>query len=156
MTLNTYNSKNDEIQKQTTMTSVAREIKGDSLVLGLAQFKKKCDGLQVKKYPYSFMIGFYSTDVDLTQVVEDFAKASSQGASYVNTDLSFMLKQPTAPGSQEAYFCNYSAIGGKSFSTAKKNYLVRFYPIALQYPVSYGATTQYLIVPALMAMVFWE
>lgn len=178
LTLNTYNTKNDEIRKQTEMTSVARELKGDSLILDSASFAQKCEALKLKKYPYNFMVALYGTNVDMASVVADFSNASknSDDLDYLTSDSVNFLKQDyqrevqddtTDPGNgflrtttfvekKSVFFCNYRMVGGTDFSASKKNYLLRFYPVAIQYPKALSATdVQYLIVPGLMTMVFW-
>lgn len=166
LTLNTYETKNDEIRKQTDMTSVSRELKGDSLILDVTQFSQKCQDIQLKKFPYSFMAGIYGTDVDITHVTEDFSLASANAGdpvalqSYVNSDDARFLKQIMDPSTKQAFFCSYTRVGGKSFSASKKAYLLRFYPVGVQLPKEFtiagNKETHYLIVPAVMAMVFWE
>ncbi len=59
------------------MLSIARNLKGDSLILNLSQFQERCDNVRVPSYPYNFMIGIYSADKDLDTVINDFCKFQS-------------------------------------------------------------------------------
>jgi hypothetical protein len=161
LTMNTYNEKNDYLEKQIDMTSVARDLTGDSLILNWSQFNDRCTGLKIKRYPYSFITAIYGTDVDLTNVIQDFKEASLQGPSGTRADGSEFgfIKQEVEGLGQQSFYCNYLKIGGKDFSTNKREYSVRFYPIAVQQPIQVATgsvTYQYLIVPAVMAMVVWE
>jgi len=161
LTLNTYNEKNNYLEKQIDMTSVARDLKGDSLILNWSQFNDRCSAMKVKRYPYSFIIAVYGANVDLTKVVQEFKDASLLTGEEINNgvdEFSF-LKQEIVGGSTMSFYCNYLKIGGKEFSDNKRQYSIRFYPIAIQQPilVQTGTVTyQYLIVPAVMAMVVWE
>ncbi|MEI7961788.1 MAG: hypothetical protein WCI04_05645 [archaeon] len=180
LTLNSYNSKNADLKKQIEMTSVARELKGDSLILDVESFSKKCETLKLKKYPYNFMAAIYSTTVNMGDVVGDFSKVSQNitDLEYPSSDETNFLKQKFVEqntvsvavvdsggylrttvfnNKNTAFFCNYKMVGGTEFSSQKKNYLLRFYPVAVQLPleVSVGEV-QYLTVPALMGMVFWN
>ena len=180
LTLNSYNSKNAEIKKQIDMASVARELKGDSLILDVESFTKKCNTLKLKKYPYNFMVALYSTTVNMGDVVGDFSEISKNisDLEYPNSDETNFLKQKFISTNQSedadvtdsgylrstsftedttAFFCSYKMVGGTEFSSAKKNYLIRFYPVAVQLPIQVTEEEiQYLTVPALMGMVFWN
>ncbi len=161
LTLNTYNEKNDYLEKQIDMTSVARDLKGDSLLLNWSQFNDRCTGLKIKRYPYSFIAAIYGTDVDLTKAIQDFKDASIQGPSGTREDGSGFgfIKQEVEGLDQQSFYCSYLKIGGRDFSSNMREYSVRFYPIAVQQPImvaTSNATYQYLIVPAVMAMVVWE
>ncbi|MCX6803110.1 MAG: hypothetical protein NTY48_00905, partial [Candidatus Diapherotrites archaeon] len=68
MTLTSYNNKNAYLRKQTDMTSIARELKGDTLILGVAQFDKRCNNLRLKKIPYNFVSAIYPTNIDINVV----------------------------------------------------------------------------------------
>jgi len=156
LTLNTYNSKNFFINKQIEMTSAAREIKGDSLILNLDQFMKKCRTVSGKNFPYNFMVGIYGADSDLRSTVNDLMELQNNGANPNSPVLSADLL-----GSQQNYFCVYKHVGARPFSqNAKTAYLLRYYPVAVQQAITRtvnGATvTEYLIIPGVMAMVVWE
>ncbi len=168
LTLNTYNDKNLFIEKQIDMTSVARDLKGDSLILNWDQFDKRCSSMKIKRYPYSFIVAIYSSDIDLKKVIEDFKQASQLDVADIpNSGFSF-LSQPNEAGGQKSFYCSYLKIGGSNFAKdiggelkiLNKEYSVRFYPIAVQQPIQVQTlnanATQNLIVPAVMAMVVWE
>jgi hypothetical protein len=161
LTLNTYNEKNNYLEKQIDMTSVARDLKGDSLILNWEQFDKRCSAMKIKRYPYSFIIAFYGADVDLKDVIQEFKDSSLlTNEDVVNSGDQFsFLKQPTEDGSIKSFYCSYIKVGGKEFSSVKKQYSVRFYPIAVQQPIlvaTSSVTYQNLVVPAVMSMVVWE
>lgn len=152
LTLNTYNTKNSFIRKQMDMTSVAREIKGDSLILGIEQFESKCASVKTKYLPYNFMTGLYSAENTLSSTKEDFVTASSNpdGAA----SLGFL--NATIDNSSHAFFCEYNKPGAKAFTGKEKNYLVRYYPVAIQKQVEIDGREQFIVVPGVMAMVVWE
>ena len=141
------------------MTAVARGLKGDSLILDVGQFEKKCGEMKIKRFPYNFMAAIYSTDNDMKNVVSDFTNVSENisDLGFPSSEQTNFLKQTMPDSAKKAFFCSYRKVGGQEFTQAKKSYLLRFYPVAVQYPraVSTG-DTYYLIVPGLMAMVFWE
>ncbi len=156
LTLDTYNSKNFFINKQIEMTSAAREIKGDSLILNIDQFMKKCRTVSGKNFPYNFMVGIYGADSDLRTTVTDLLSLQDNGPDPNNPILSASLA-----GSMQNYFCVYKHIGARPFSqNAKTTYLLRYYPVAVQQAITRtvnGATvTEYLVIPGVMAMVVWE
>jgi hypothetical protein len=164
LTFNSYHEKNNFLERQINMTTVARDIKGDSLILNWSQFDDRCNEMKLRRYPYSFMIAIYDNEVDLGRVVGDFNRISlDDGYERVlssENEFSF-LGQYTDKGGGEYknFFCSYLKIGGRDFSESKRQYIVRFYPIAVQQPMEVNtkiATTQFLIVPAVMAMVVWE
>jgi hypothetical protein len=76
-----------------------------------------------------------------------------------NTGEFNFLSQQTDEG-EKTFYCKYLRIGGKEFSEFKREYSVRFYPIAVQQPITTASqnanSTQYLVVPGVMAMVVWE
>jgi len=154
LTLNTYNTKNVYVRKQMEMTSVAREIKGDSLILGIDQFSSKCDSVKVKKFPYNFMTGIYGSESDLKSVINDFI-LMAKDESVANGDLTNLLKS-SLNGENQGFFCNYIKVGSRAFTGEEKSYLLRYYPVAVQYPLTINGSTQYVIIPAVMAMVVWE
>lgn len=156
LTLNTYNEKNVFLEKQIDMTTVARDIKGDSLILNWSQFNDRCNGMKLKRYPYSFMIAIYDNEVDVTKIVSEFKDISLDNYENNLTSQEFdFLSQGTDEGNRN-FFCSYLRVGGRDFSENKRQYVVRFYPIAVQQPVSSASSTYHLIVPAVMAMVVWE
>lgn len=160
LTLNTYNEKNVFLEKQIDMTSVARDLKGDSLILNWEQFNERCSAMQIKRYPYSFIVAIYSANMDLKDVITEFKDSSSfTSEDVINSNSFSFLKQPVEDGSIKSFYCSYTKIGGKEFSDVKKEYTVRFYPIAVQQPILVGTsivTYQNLVVPSVMSMVVWE
>ncbi|VVB74805.1 Uncharacterised protein [uncultured archaeon] len=156
LTLNTYNTKNFFINKQIEMTSAAREIKGDSLILNMDQFMKKCRTVSGKNFPYNFMVGIYGADSDLRTTVSDLLDLQNNGSNPNNQILSADLA-----GSKQNYFCVYKHVGALPFTqNAKTAYLLRYYPVAVQQAITRtvngAAVTEYLIIPGVMAMVVWE
>jgi hypothetical protein len=159
LTLTTYNSKNIFIEKQMNMTSVAREIKGDSLFLDVSQFQSRCSAIQVKKYPYNFMVGIYPSENDLRDAINDFTAFSDEYSSPL--DLHFLVETvgDEMSGTPVAYSCKYLRVGATPFDSRKaSNYLVRYYPVAVQYKIPSSVSPgkpDYIIIPAVMAMVVW-
>lgn len=160
LTLNTYNEKDDYLQKQIDMASVARDLKGDSLILNWEQFDARCSAMKIKRYPYSFIVAIYSADIDLKDVIQEFKDSSLLTRDVViNSNQFNFLKQKTEDDSIKNFYCSYIKVGGKEFSDVKKEYSVRFYPIAVQQPILVATSTvtyQNLVVPAVMSMVVWE
>jgi len=154
MTLNTYNTKNTSVRKQMEMTSVAREIKGDSLILGIDQFDSKCKSVKVKRFPYNFMAGIYSSESDLKSVINDFISMAEDESIADNGSTDLLAAD--LEGSKKGFFCNYIKVGSRAFTGMEKSYFLRYYPVAVQYPLTINGSTQYVIIPAVMAMVVWE
>jgi hypothetical protein len=141
------------------MTSVAREVKGDSMVLGVEQFLNRCDSIKSKRFPYNFMIGIFGADVQLENISAEFADIASNNYD-ADAGSAYSLLRQDVDGSSRYFFCSYSRIGASEFSSKKKGYSLRFYPIAVQHPilVNAGGIDQYysLSIPGVMAMVVWE
>jgi len=158
MTLNSYGTKNAAINKQSEMITAAREIKGDSLILDFEQFKSRCDLVKLKKYPYSFMIGIYDFKGDPAKtssanITQDFVGSKVVG----NQGSDNLFFGADAAGENQKYFCGYKRLGFPEFGTKTKNYLMRFYPVAIQIAVDNSTGGKdYYIEPGLMAMVVWE
>ncbi|MEK6959164.1 MAG: hypothetical protein AABW59_03915 [archaeon] len=152
-TFSTYNTKNATIRQQFELTSVARELKGDSLLLSVDQFEQRCNDVKLNTYPYSFMAGVYRADADLDSIFSDFEKAGN-GEMAEDRILSD-IDSPDSEG--KYYFCKFKRSGAAEFSLKQKKYTVRFYPIAVQVYQGGSGTTggTYLITPGLMAMVVW-
>ncbi|MFA6065220.1 MAG: hypothetical protein WCW44_01355 [archaeon] len=150
ITLNTYNTKNLEITKQVEMTSVARELKGDSLILDVNQFDTKCRSTKLKKYPYNFMTAIYPSEKDISKAVVDFANIAS------SADFGENILKDSLLGTDEYYFCSYGKIGSKAFTGKEKSYLVRYYPVAVAVRSGDSKFPQYIIIPSILAMVVWE
>jgi len=139
------------------MTSVAREMKGDSLLLSATQFQTKCSDIQLQKYPYNFMGGVFAAESGLDKVMTEFISAAEDPENYPSSNASIFVKDDDGAGGNNAYYCSYLRVGATAFSTAQKKYILRYYPVAIQHlvPMTDG-TTQYIIVPGIMALVVWE
>ncbi|MFA6268938.1 MAG: hypothetical protein WCW13_02400 [archaeon] len=156
LTLNTFNSKNLYIEKQMNLTSVAREIKGDSLILSIEDFQKKCDAISLKKFPYNFMVGVYFSESDLKKSIDDFVLVSKEADPTIVEGTKF-IPATTIAGDSRTYSCKYSRVGAIAFNPKKSgSYMLRYYPVAVQYPIGSVDDKQYIILPAVMAMVVWE
>lgn len=153
LTLTTYNSKNALIRQQIEMTSIARELKGDSLILGVDQFNKRCNDLKLKRYPYSFMVGIYSVETEINGVVDDF---SNIGLGNITPNEAKFIKQKSSSGEEEPFFCSYLRVGASEFSANRKQYNVRVYPVAVQYLIEINAVQHHLVVPGIMTIIFWS
>lgn len=155
VTLNTYNSKNTLIRQQSSVINVAREMRGESLILNPEQFQERCSDIQAKNYGYNFMIGVYqSNDEGVTNAVQDFSETNvGPDNAYESTGGvdKFIIKD-------SQYFCGYKRPGSSQFASGaytsqrKNSYSIRFYPVALQ--TKFGEN--YVIVPAILAMVVWQ
>lgn len=150
VTLNTYNSKNALIRKQTSIINVAREMRGESLLLDVSQFLDRCQTVTSRNFSYNFMIGVYPSNHDLDFVVDDFAesKVFSDG---LEPSGNFLKQDDTS------YFCGYIRPGSVQFGDSSNNqrkiaYSLRFYPVAVQIK----ASDYFVVIPGIMTMVVWE
>ena len=154
-TLSTYNGENARVSTEIGMLSVARTLKGDSLLLNLSQFQTRCADVRVQSYPYNFMIAVYKADKDLDTVMEDFIETSISNEEYSKN----FLTGPVGDDPEGTYFCGYKKIGSKDFgdtrSGSREEYILRYYPIAIQTQVTIGGKDYYIIIPGIMAMVIW-
>jgi len=157
LALNTYNTKNAFLNQQTEMTSVARELKGDSLILGVDWFEEKCAALKMKRYPSNFIAAIYDSDVDMSSIMADFLGLSSSSPTVELSTATLLKSVSQRDASLKPFYCEYKKIGAQPFAAGtKKRYQVRFYPVAVQYGFTVAGTTNSLIIPGLMAMVVWE
>jgi hypothetical protein len=154
-TLNVYNSANSNVATEMGMLSVARTLKGDSLMLNVTQFQKRCDDVRIQSYPHNFMVAVYKADKDLDTVIEDFSEPDidvSYSENFLTQDVG---------GSKETYFCGYRKIGAKNFgevgagNQAREEYILRYYPIAIQTELTIDGKDYYVIIPGIMAMIVW-
>lgn len=160
VTLNAFNSKNTELNKQTLMIATSRELKGDSIILSTEQFYERCDLVKLKYSPYSFITLIYPTDSELDQenpldnVINDFSniKIANDGKVDVSSISNFVLKEE-----KNAFVCAYKRKLGSDFTTKTRAYFLRYYPVAIQIKKTLGAYGEYYVtVPGVMAMVVWE
>jgi len=155
-TLNVYNSENARVSIEIGMLSVARTLKGDSLLLNLDQFQTRCEDIKVQSYPYNFMVAIYKADKDLDTVMEDFI-----GTSINDEDYSENFLQGPVGDNIETYFCGYRKIGAKEFGEtgpggqSREEYILRYYPVAIQTELTINGKDYYVIIPGIMAMVIW-
>jgi len=149
VTLNTYNTKNSFIRKQTSLINIAREMRGESLILDVSQFFDRCQAVTSRSYSYNFMIGVYPSNYDnINGVVADFAESKVYDVPLASDNF---LKQEGIP-----YFCGYVRPGSFQFASDSGNqrkisYSLRFYPVAVQQKVG----EYYIIIPGIMALVVW-
>lgn len=153
-TLMIYDSKNAEIRQQIDMASIARTIKGDSLILSHDQFSDACDKTKLRRNTYNYMVGIFSTKEfeDITNsstIVKEFIDSSSGYPD--NISESFLIDEEI----DESYFCQYRKAGSFAFSSKQAEYLIRFYPVAVQIKKEVGNTDYYITEPAIMGMVIW-
>ena len=162
-TLAIYNSENTTVQTNMGMLSIARNLKGDSLILNLSQFQERCDNVRVPSYPYNFMVGIYSAEKDLDTVVSDFADSkviqTSDGIDSSGVSDKFLTGK--VGDDVESYFCGYKKLGAKDFGDIKggggvrEEYTLRYYPVAIQTEVTINTIEYYVIIPGVLAMVIW-
>ena len=152
-TLAIYNSENAAVSTDMGMLSIARSLKGDSLLLNWDQFDKRCQDLRIQKYPYNFMVAIYSADKDLDTVIADFVETR------VNGDISDSFLTAEVDGDRESYFCGYRKIGSKDFGDigdkSRAEYILRYYPVAVQTKLQINGKEYYVIIPGVMAMIIW-
>ncbi len=160
LTLNTYYSKNAVLSQQMQLVSIARELKGDSLILGIDQFNSNCGQTKLKRYSYNFMAAIYPAEADFTGILDDFSSSADFDIGGLTSDN--FLTGFDSVGNESQYFCGYKKIGGRNFDNVKAtNYFVRFYPVAVTrrvivYPVGGAPVEYFLTMPGVMAMVVWE
>jgi hypothetical protein len=155
-TLTAYNTRNALFAQKIETLSVARELKGNSLVLNIAHFEENCKEAKIRPRPYSFMVAIFPANHPADQIVvyEDdkgdtraFNYAAIMEGSAEKGDPDYD-KDP----SEGQYFCEYLRVGETEFSGKEGNYIARFYPVAVQTRDPWGNV---IIVPAIMAMVVW-
>ena len=157
-TLNVYNSRNATFTQRIETISVARALKGSSLLIGTADFAENCKMAKLKPRPYSFIAAVYPAnhpvgkifayDDDGTFVSFNDAEDTIVEGSITNTALDAYDLDPA----ESFYICRYISVGAKEFTGKERNYLVRFYPVAIQTKDPNGNT---IIKPGIMAMVVW-
>jgi hypothetical protein len=162
-TLNNYETKNEILNEKINLISISRQLKGDSLLLSLSQFKTRCDRIRVQQSPYNFMVGVYlikgnSTGDELSKIINcesDPGESFNEGDLLVDSEYAGCESSVVGPGADPKcrYFCDYTKFGSKAFSCSQKNYIVRFYPVAVQTKIIGNHS---VIAPAIMAMVVWE
>jgi len=154
-TLSVYNSENASVSTDMGMLAIARSLKGDSLLLNLSQFEKRCDDLRIQKYPYNFMVAVYGAEKDLDTVIADFAETR------VNGDISDSFLTGEVEDETRSYFCGYRKLGSKDFGDigtgdkSREQYSLRYYPVAVQTKVIIGTQEYYVIIPGVLAMIIW-
>lgn len=158
-TLSNYETKNAVFNEQVKMISVSRELKGDSLILDLNQFSQNCDAVRSERIPYNFMAGIYLVEsapfgTGLSNMI-DCVSPEGQGFNE-RALLSDPYKEGCSTESESLdckYFCEYIRVGSKGFDCSQKNYVIKFYPVAVQTKL---VGEHSVIAPAIMAMVVWE
>ena len=153
LTLNTYNTKNVILRKNMSLMSISRELKGDSLILDVNQFKLRCDSTRLDTHAYNFRVAIYSNEKltelasNEVQVIDDFKD--------VDVGMDNFLDGQYGAG-REKYYCEYKRPGAKDLTSGKARYLTRFYPVAVQLDERINNEDYLLIEPAVMVMVIWE
>ncbi|MDD3084171.1 MAG: hypothetical protein PHP82_04050 [Candidatus ainarchaeum sp.] len=158
ITFNSYNEKNALLRKNISLMNISRDLKGDSLILGVDQFLGNCNRIKFNQYGENFMVAIYSNDT-LTGMfssgenfLDDF---KNPNAVDYPEDIENFLKGLDEDGLEKTYFCYYKKIGGMQISDKRANYLTRFYPVAIQEKVSIGETDYLVVSPGIMIMVIW-
>lgn len=151
-TLMVYDQKNSTLRKQIELSSISRTIKGESLIYDQPYFLDNCTASKLKRSNYNYMVALYSNeylvDEGINAILKDFIEASE----YDSPNTNFILDSET----NEYFFCSYKKIGGSKFTEKTKNYLIRFYPVALQSKINQAGAEYYFIEPAILAMVVWD
>jgi hypothetical protein len=148
-TLNIYDAQNDEIRKHITMISVARSLKGDSLITDYELFNNKCAKIKEKKFPYSFMVAIYPATGNFETLTQDFAEAGEG-----NFSINFLRGKDEFDDSKP-YFCKYRKLGNLEFSSKRQTFSPLPFPVAVQRERNIGGEDYYIIEPAVMHMVVW-
>ena len=161
-TLSVYNRSNSQVVTDMGMLSVARTLKGDSLLLNYSQFEGRCNDLRIQKFPYNFMVAIYKADKQLETVVSDFSDVRIESDDVSDSKgLENFLKGETTSG-DKSYFCGYLKLGSKDFGDLasgqeeREEYMLRYYPVAIQTKVTIETKEYYVIIPGVMAMVIWQ
>jgi hypothetical protein len=157
-TLTTYNNRNAEFRQRIETISIARELKGNSLLLGSAVFEDSCKFAKIRPRAYSFLAAVYPANHPVGEI---FAYTDEDAGNFVAFNEEGVLKGSITNAFSDEYLldpadldyiCSYISVGSKEFSGKEKNYIIRFYPVAVQMKDPNGST---IIVPAIMAMVIW-
>jgi hypothetical protein len=154
ITINSYNSKNFELQKNLGLISISRALKGDSLILNVDQFKERCDFSRLNIQEYNYRSAIYSNK-SLGEIADASEKIIDEFKDFSSNSNNF-LEGETIFGSTETFTCEYLRPGAKELDNKSTDYLVRFYPVAVQRDVLVDGREYLVVVPSVMAMVIWE
>jgi len=168
LTLNSYSYKNMIFSQHTELTSIARELKGDSLLLSVDQFTLRCDNAKLKRSSFSYMAAIYSANTEITNALDDFLKSKIGSASDAGSFApqgNFLLGK-NSEREEKPFFCGYKKVGSGEFSvvtqndpstdSARKKYSMRSYPVAVQSELTVDGVKRTVIVPGVMVMVIWN
>jgi hypothetical protein len=153
ITLNSYNSKNFVLKKNMNLMSVSRELKGDSLLLGVDQFEKDCEELRLNYHEYNFRAAVY-TNEKLKEKADNGEDIISDFKDIQNGQDNFLTE--TIDGQKKVYYCEYKKQGASELNNKRAKYLTRFYPVAVQKSRIINQNEYVLIDPAVMVLVVWE
>jgi len=133
--------------------SISRELKGDSLILDVNQFKQRCDSTRLDTHAYNFRVAVYSNE-KLTEIASNQAQIIDDFKD-IDVGMDNFLEGAYGSG-KEKYYCEYKRPGAKDLTSGKAKYLTRFYPVAVQLDERINDEDYLLIEPAVMVMVIWE
>jgi hypothetical protein len=154
ITLNSFNTKNFELQKNLGLISISRELKGDSLLIGVEQFLDRCEKSRLNIHEYNYRSAIYSN--------ASLGKIENAGEKIINDfkdpnkgETNFLKGEIEGVG-EEAYYCEYLRPGARALDDKSTDYLIRFYPVAVQREEVIDNGKYLVIVPSVMVMVIWE
>ncbi len=160
ITINSYNSKNESINRNISMMNVSRILKEDSMILGAEQFLDRCDRLVIDAPRNNIMVAIYSVekmfnDSDLDSLGFDIIEEFKEIERLEDLSYSNVLSEDTDSG-EKFFFCNYRRLGGRNLTNMRSNYYMRFYPVAVQRELVFEDISYLVTVPSIMVMVIWE
>ena len=153
--LTTYNTQNSDLRERIETLSVARVLKGNSLLPNAAQFEENCAKAKLKPRPYSFVAAVFQADHPIDEIA-----AYNDGGDIIGFSEEYMKGRVTDPGDEaydsdnpdREYFCQYLRVGAREFTGNEPGYVIRFYPVAIQ---TRDSKDRVIIMPGVMAMVIW-
>jgi hypothetical protein len=156
-TLTVYNQKNVDIRQQIDMTQIARIVKEDSLILSADKFEENCNKSKLNMSNYNYILSIYSverfdelTNSSSDSLINDFVFNSQNYGSDFSDDI---LRDSEI---DKPFLCHYRRAGSFAFSESQREYLIRFYPVAVQLKRDIGGVEYFIIEPAIMGMVIWR
>lgn len=155
-TLTTFNNRNQVFDQRTETITVARELKGNSMILNVSHFADNCDKVKIRPRAYSFAAAIYPANHPVTEIAayeDDSGRLigiNEQAYIYGSESPSEFIG--TKDSSSDKYFCQYIRVWDRPFTGNERNFIVRYYPVAVQTRDDEGRT---IIKPATLALVVW-
>ncbi|MDD3159825.1 MAG: hypothetical protein PHQ98_02565 [Candidatus ainarchaeum sp.] len=152
-TMDTFAKKNKTFEENLSSIALARQLRGDSLILDYDQFKSRCDLANLTNYSFNYSVAIYnpfSQDSQIGFNPDDFMTEFVE--NNVNSDL--FLQIPLVNGKK--FVCEYKKPGSSQLSINNKNYYYRFYPVAVSLKKDFDGGEYSIIVPTYLVVLIWK